>query len=43
MARRPNRLAPASFTGAPALTQGSVLGGLLEGFVVCELMKQAGW
>jgi len=43
VAMRLNRLDPASLMGVAGLTQGSVLGGLLEGFVLSELMKQAGW
>ena len=43
VAMRLARLDPAVFTGAKGLTQSTVLGGFLEGFVVSELLKQSRW
>jgi len=43
VAMRLDRLDQASFLGAQGLSQSKVLGGLLEGFVVSELLKQSGW
>jgi len=40
---RLNRQDPASLTSADGLANSKALGGLLEGFVVSELLKQSGW
>jgi len=43
IAMRIDRLDRDSLVGVEGLSQSKVLGGLLEGFVVSELLKQSGW
>ena len=43
LAMRLDRIDPAGLTGSEGLKQRAVLGGLLEGFVTGELLKQSGW